>query len=336
MDKLGIGIIGGGSIAHVHARALAKSERGRVLGVAEPNPQARDSWKRAKVHLEPDYRALLTDKRIQVVDLCLPHDLHEPVALEAFAYGKHVITEKPIARSGMEADRMLAAAHVANRRLIVSHNQLFQPTLQEMKRLLLAGEIGRPFLGVIVTIGDELARMNDPGHWKGDSERAGGGVMIDTGMHAVYLLEYLLGPARAAMALGRRLLAQPPGKGEDNAVVALEFDGCLGSITVTYTATNHPWSESRQVHGPQGALYATEEPDSVLTLVRRGERRELMREPNSWLASITASLEDALRAIQTGEEPFVSEDSVRHAMATMDAIYLSLRQGRRVEVGQAE
>jgi predicted dehydrogenase len=61
-----------------------------------------------------------------------------------------------------------------------------------------------------------------------------------------------------------------------------------------------------------------------------------MREPNSWLASITASLEDALRAIQTGEEPFVSEDSVRHAMATMDAIYLSLRQGRRVEVGQAE
>jgi len=335
MDKLRVAIIGGGSIAQVHLEALAQSQYGQVVAVAEPDPETRTRWQGKGVRVEADFRALLWDKSIEVVDLCLPHFLHEPVALEAFAAGKDVIVEKPAARRASEADSMLAGARVANRRLVVSHNQLFQPTHRRMKEMLQAGEIGRPFLGVLTVIGDELARMNDPDHWKGDEERAGGGVMIDTGMHAVYLLQYLLGEVRAVTAVGRRLLVAPPSKGEDNAVVTLEFDEAIASITVTYTATGHPWYERREIHGPAGALYSTEDPDSVLTLVTRQGVEEVMRLPNTWRQSIAASLDNALEAIATGKEAFVSDEMVRQAMSTMDAVYRSMAEGRRVAVGAA-
>ncbi len=333
MDKQNVAIIGGGGIAGVHVAALEGSALGQVVLVVDPDPAARDRWKEAGLRVEADYKAALADRTIQVVDICLPHYLHETVATEALAMGKHVITEKPIARSGMEADQMLAAASLANRRLLVNHNQLFQPTHQELKRRLDAGEVGRPFLGVVSIIGDEFSRMNDPGCWKGDLDLAGGGIMIDTGMHAVYLLEYLLGPARAVTACGRRLRVHPHHKGEDNAVVALEFDEALGSITATYTATGHPWYERREIHGPKGALYSTEEcNESVLTLVHGRDVQELLRLPSTWRASFTASLENALLAIGGEAEPLVTGDMVRHAMATMDAIYRSMQSGRRMEV----
>ena len=333
MDKLGIAVIGGGSIASVHVQVLAASELGQVVGIADSDPAARERWKKSGLRTEADYKALLAEDSVQVVDICLPHHLHEIAAEEALAWGKHVILEMPIARSGMEADAMLAAARLANRRLIVSHNQLFQPTHQELKRRLEAGEIGRPFLGVVTIIGNEFARMNDPQHWKGDRSLAGGGVMIDTGMHALYLLEYLLGPVRAVTAVGKRLLVAPHNKGEDNAVVALEFDESLGSIIVTYTASGHPWYERREVHGPKGSLYSIDEgPESMLILVQGAERQELLRLPSTWAQSIADSLEDALRAIRTGEQPLVSDELVRHAMATMDAIYRSMEAGQRVAV----
>src|SRR5690349_14427292 len=111
-SELGAGIVGAGFIGTAHARA-ARRAGGRIVGVAASTP---DRGKEAAARLGADRavssaKLLVVDPEIDVVHLCVPNDLHAPLATTALAHGKHVICEKPLTLDGASADALVEAQH---------------------------------------------------------------------------------------------------------------------------------------------------------------------------------------------------------------------------------
>ena len=340
--ELRVGFVGAGSISRPHLRAYVENPHVVDVHIADTSQEARDRLA-AEFGLitqsEADAAALFADPSIDVIDICAPHHLHHPLALAALKAGKHVITEKPIALNLKQADEMIAAAKKAKKRLFVSMNQRMFPAHLKAKQIIDDGEIGKPFLGIVNVVGNEFATMNDPNHWKGDLRQAGGGALIDTGYHAVYMLQHFLGPARAVTAMTKRLRVEPRNKGDDTSVVAMEMaGGAVGSIVVTYAATGDHWTETRQIIGPQGSLFITDNPEDEIPLVGclEGDAMpvKVHNPPNINGYGIRRTLDHFIDCIVGNQRSQITAEEARAALATVLAAYRSEKEGRRVEVSE--
>jgi UDP-N-acetylglucosamine 3-dehydrogenase len=341
---LKVGLVGAGGIARPHMAAFVRNAQVEEVHVADPSAEARkrlsDEFGIIKGAAR-EYGELLADESIDLIDICTPHYLHHPIAVAALKAGKHVITEKPIATNLKQADEMIAAAKRAKKRLFVALCQRMFPAHIEAKRIIEAGEIGAPFLGIANVVGNEFERMNDPDSWKGDWKKAGGGALIDTGYHAVYMLQHFLGPARAVTAMTKRLRVEPKQKADDTSVVALEMsDRAMASIVVTYCATGDRWSESRQIIGDKGSLLIRDNPEDEVPLIAEVEGQLIPVKVHNPLSinpyGIRQTLDHFIECILQGRASEITNAEARAALATVLAAYRSEREGRRVEVSEVE
>ncbi|MEX1296722.1 MAG: Gfo/Idh/MocA family oxidoreductase [Candidatus Limnocylindrales bacterium] len=337
---LHIGIIGGGVVGRVHVEAtlahpdvervsIADSDASTLASIARDYPVQR---------AEADYRALLDDPALDVVDVCLPHDLHHRLVLESFAAGKDVIADKPIANTLAEADEMLAASERAGRRFYVALNQRFIPAHQRVGQLLDDGAIGRPSLATLTVAGDERPRMAIPGHWKGSWERAGGGALADSGTHIVDLAHAWFGSPRAVQCHLARHVIEAPDKADDTAVLVMEYPSLSVSLVVGYAAGGQPWSETRSMWSETGAVHVRLEAADPLEVWEGGERvtQVVEHETDWWPWSVRRGLDHAVRAI-AHDEPFaVTPTDARAALKTIRAAYEAADTGRRIELAEDE
>ena len=185
---------------------------------------------------ETSWAEAVTRDDVDLVDVCLPHDLHAPVAIGASRAGKHVFVEKPIANTLAEADAMIAAARDAGKALMVDQTKRFEPRHQKIKELVAAGVIGQPVLAKSAYPQDITYAWDhmDPGrkktYWKHDGGIGG------IGIHTLDLLRWLLGEVEsiAACAARSRLLGEARHT-EDSGIVLLRFaSGAIGESTVSY------------------------------------------------------------------------------------------------------
>src|SRR5947209_16182127 len=173
-EPVRVALIGCGGIATAHlAGYRSLPELGRIVVACDADPDsARRRAQETGAEACFDYRAALARDDVEAVDLCLPHDLHEPVTRAAAAAGKHVLVEKPIARNLAEAGRMIAACAEAGVHLMVAHCQRFSADRQTAKRLVDEGAIGRIYLMRT----DHNQWVDYPsGHWINDPVKLGGG-----------------------------------------------------------------------------------------------------------------------------------------------------------------
>ena len=132
------------------------------------------------------YRSLdeaLVGGDFDAVDIMVPHDLHEDIAIRAFAAGKHVLLEKSMARTLAGCARIQAAADAAGSSFMVAENSQYWPDVVMARSLLEAGEIGE-----VITARAAFQAPFDPfwyppDSWRFELSRAGGGVVIDGGAH---------------------------------------------------------------------------------------------------------------------------------------------------------
>jgi len=337
---LTVGLVGLGSISYRHLSGYIESGLVNQVKGVDPSPEAREAAVREFGIIRAVYDALdplLDDPQVDVIDICTPHYLHKQQAVAALRAGKHVILEKPMAMNVAECDEILAAASAAGRRVFVALCQRMFPAHIKAKQLIEDGAIGRPFLGVVNVYGNAFDWMNDPASWKGDWEKAGGGVFFDTGNHAVYMLQHFFGPALAVTAAAKRLLVEPPNKADDTTVAALEFPGpALGSIVVTYCATGDRWTEERRIVGTQGSLLIRDYPadDMPLVLLRGDEviPVKVAGPLDTHGYGIARVIGHFLECIVHDKPEEVTAQEARAAVATCQAAYVSEREGRRVTV----
>src|SRR3712207_3541649 len=128
-DRVGVGMIGSGFIADIHAAALQMVPEAEIVGVASPTPgKARHFASERNIpNAYEDYHELLARDDIQVALLGLPNYLHCEATLAAASAGKHVICEKPLAVTVAEADRMIAGCREAGVLLMYAEELCFAP-----------------------------------------------------------------------------------------------------------------------------------------------------------------------------------------------------------------
>ena len=251
MQPLKVGIVGAGWMGNEHAQAWQNNApRGEVVAVADVSP-ARARWLsdrfaggRARVYA--DLASVLDDPDLEAVDICLPHHLHTESILAAARAGKAILCEKPLCTSLEDAARIGEALRETGVPFMMAHNQLFQPSLIEARRLLATGALGRPFVVRSIEAGQnrrfgtawvpvELPEGESPWSWRLDPERMGGGEVLDTGWHGTYRLLALAGdrPIEVTAVTERFLLHQLPA--EDTGVVVVRFaSGLIGEIVTSW------------------------------------------------------------------------------------------------------
>ena len=187
-------IVGTGSVANLHAQAVALHPRAELVAVTDLSRAAADGF--AARHGEPAVHDTLEDllaaEHPDVVLICTPPVVHREQALAAFAAGAHVVVEKPPAPSLDELDEMRAAAVAAGRRLAVVFQQRTGTAAAHVRRLLHEGALGRPLIALCQTLwyrGEDY--FSAP--WRGKWETEGGGTTLGHGIHQLDLLGFLLG-----------------------------------------------------------------------------------------------------------------------------------------------
>lgn len=220
--------VGLGRWARVMARAYAGGGSVELRSCFTRNPERRQAFARDFGCGQDDsLEALLERDDIDGIVVTAPNDQHAPIIEAAAAEGKHVYTEKPVAVALADLRRIRAAVRASGIVFGCGHSARRLSGLREMKRILGSGEAGPPSM-VEAVFGNERGLELKPGDWRADPVASPGGPLTQLGIHQIDNLQYLLGPARRAVAMGQ---APRPGIANQLAVgVLLEFDEALGYL----------------------------------------------------------------------------------------------------------
>jgi len=243
-----------------------------------------------------DWRVVVDDPEINIVDICTPNDSHSEIAIAAARAGKAILCEKPLARNVAEAEAMLRAAKKARVPNMVCHNYRRIPALALAKQMIVDGEIGgRIFHYRARYAQDWIIDPAFPLVWRLRSGTAGSGTLGDIFSHIVDLARYLVGEFRELSAtmetfikqrpLGRvGALRRPDAAARrpyhrvtvDDAVTMIgRFrNGALASLEATRLAAGRKNSVTIEINGNAGSLFFDLEDMNRLKFFTRRDRQD--------------------------------------------------------------
>ncbi len=192
MKDLNIGMIGAGMIAHRHCEEINAHPRARVVAAADPSEERAALLKEkfGLSHAYSDAGELLSDPAIDAVTIAVPNAFHAQYAIAALQAGKHVMLEKPFALNHAEAEEVAREAERSGKVFTVGMNMRFRPESQAARVLIGNGRIGNPYHSKAYW----FRRSGIPkiGTWFGQKKIAGGGVLLDIGVHLLDLAMFLM------------------------------------------------------------------------------------------------------------------------------------------------
>ena len=232
---LRVAIIGLGTISYIHQLGIDESERGELVAVCDTNPSTRHDY--ADLPFYEDYEEMLEKESLDVVHICLPHDLHAPIAEKCVEHGVHVFLEKPLSLSYEEGVHLSEVASESDYKVGVSFQNRYNRTTEELLDILEnrpTSEIGkiRAVKGVVTWFRPESYYEAQP--WRGELDRAGGGTIINQSIHTLDLMQYFAGKVESGKGQLMNLTDHDI-EVEDTAVATYEFEDNVSGI---YFATN--------------------------------------------------------------------------------------------------
>ena len=324
METLRIAVVGCGAIAELqHLPALAASRAARATALVDRDlSRARSLARRWGVaRVAADVGEVLGEVDAAIV--ALPNHLHAPVAGELLRQGVHVLVEKPMAPTVAECDAMIAAAASSGATLAVGLEFRFFDSTDVVRELLAAGLVGR-------VAGFDLRQGVIP-RWPFASdfvlrkETAGGGVLLDYGVHVLDLLLCWLGDWRTVECRD-----DARGGLESDVELDLTFaSGVAGKVEVSRTRNLR---NSCRFTGEGGVLeVGVWDPDPQVTLRIGGRKAELAGRARSggramtFGDAFTRQLDDFVTAVHEGRPPRVPGSEGRRAIALVEACYARRR-----------
>jgi predicted dehydrogenase len=201
MKTLRVGVIGLG-VGKGHIRSYRMHPAAEVVAIADPDAERRQAIG-AEYEIPDRYEdavTMLEDQDLDIVSICTPNKFHKDLAISALETGCHVLCEKPMAMNAEEARQMNETAERTGRRLMINFSYRFSDQSQALKRQVDAGLLGEVYFGRTIW----LRRRNLPrfGGWFGQKALAGGGPLIDLGVHRLDLALWLMGYPKPEWVMG--------------------------------------------------------------------------------------------------------------------------------------
>jgi len=366
-DRVRVGIIGVGWWANsVHARGVLSHPQAELVALCcRSEDKLRAAGQELGVAgLYTDYEELLDRGDLDAVTISTTHEAHYPVALAALRRGLHVFCEKPLGLNGQQTDELVRTAREVGVKTCVAFTNRWVPEAAYARELLHEGACGEVFHYNAC----KMASYGGPGSgwmWRADPELAGGGVLFDLGCHVIDLAQWFLGPVRTVCAMQKTTVPErPDAQGrliptpvDDATAFVAEFaSGIQGVFHVSWTAMGARWERS-EVAGSEATLILNLDHDNwenSLHLAQPGEAAPTAISVPEWAqgriprdvntlerrqAARRAFIEDHpslvrafIDAIVNDTEPFPPFEDGHRTQLVMDAILVSARERRWVEV----
>lgn len=281
-----------------------------------------------------NYREMIKDPDIDLIDICLPNDRHEQVAIDALLAGKHVIVEKPIALDPIAADRMIAAAKKSGSMLMVAQVLPFFPEFKFAAEAIASQKYGK-FRAA------HFRRVISSPKWSGDMSdfRKLGGWGIDLHIHDNHFISLACGVPQQVFSRG--ILEE----GYVNHVhtqyvypdASIAVSAVSGGIAADGLAFAHGFEiylEKATLLYGAGTLAGDWTVDRPLTLVENGKAKQpKLKGGTEWCSAFTAELQTAVDGVNSGQVPaLLSAELARDALKMCHAEAKSIAAGKPVRV----
>ncbi len=343
-NRVRVGIVGVG-IGATHANGYSKCPEVEIAALCDLNTERAqklaDQYGVKKIYT--DYNEMIATEALDAVSVCTPNALHAPVAEAALKAGKHVLCEKPLSVNATEGQRIFDAAQNAKGKFMIGMNNRFRGDSQMLKKYVENGELGTLYYAKCGWI----RRNGIPGMggWFTRKEMAGGGPLIDIGVHAMDLTLYLMGNPKPVSVFGATYAKfGPVGKGasgwgireeggtfdvEDLAAAQVRFaDGAtlvLEASWAQYCEKDKLYSE---LYGDKGG--ASLEPLRVYTDKFDRPVDIELKAPN--VPGHEAEVRHFVDCILQDKQPLATAEQALDVMKILDAIYESSQTGQSVAI----
>ncbi|MEX0776709.1 MAG: Gfo/Idh/MocA family oxidoreductase [Phycisphaeraceae bacterium] len=343
MDTVNIGIIGVNGFGKRHVKTISGMANARVAAVCDVDRTAVEA-----VGAEfgvtgrfTDYRDMVALDGLDAVVIAAPHFLHHPMCMAALNAGKHVLCEKPFTTSPAHARQIVDLAKQSGKVLTVDYNMRLYNEAKVLKQFVESGELGEVYLSKVIYVERRTGFMFDPNTtWRVQKAKAGGGIFIGRGCHAMDLILFLLGfPKLKSMSMTCfNKLAHL--EVEDTAVGTLMLEnGNVITIETTYVQhlPLHKVGWNIELYGTRGgAVYAQwDYKDTTLAVGRcdmaTGQWTDLLADFRADGAAYPASImDDFVESIRAGRAPFVKPEEAYRVTQLLSAGYESAASGAPV------
>lgn len=319
---LAIALIGVGRHGERYARHLASDVRGaRLAAISRRNEtQGRSQAARLGCSYHGSWQELVKDPTVDAVCLTVPPGLHLEMAQAVARAGKPLLVEKPLATTAREARAIIRAFEKAGQTLMVAHTLRYSPVIRTLKARLGS-------LGPIRAIHGAMRQEPVPHAWKRDPKLAGGGCLMQIGVHLFDTIRYLTADEVSRVLCQAERVTNPVL--EDVASAILTLRGSNAICTVEVSKVSGGRTGVITVVGEAGQLVADFINGTLTKVVgRRAQRLAVRGQPHS----IKAVLEDFSRAARLGSPPPVTGEDGLQAVRIAEACYRSQEKGRPISL----
>ena len=330
---IGLGRWGQNLVDSIHGR----SDRIRIVaGATRTVSKAADYAKKRGFPLHGSYQQVLADPRIDAVIVATPHTQRVEIITAAAQAGKHVFTEKPLALNKRDAIACVKACADNKVTLAVGYNWRCQPALQEIKRMLADGRLGKLLHIEGNFCGPSVYRFG-PDHWRLDRAEGPAGGMTGRGVHVVDAMLYLAGRIDTVHAQSlRRVLDYGI---DDTTSMLLRFKNGATGYLGTFIATAETWR--MQVFGAKGwAEVGDVEHLSTWQMrvchvdpAHPGTHQKPQTVTFPQISTERAELESFADAVKAGRALAVAGGDEVHGVAVLEAVLESAKQNATISIG---
>lgn len=324
--------MGLGSYGTRVAEAMLACKRAKLTGVISGTPSKIKTWQtkygiaEKNCYNYENFDQIKNNPDIDAVYIITPNALHHSQALRVAKAGKHVICEKPMALNAMEALEMVNACKQANVKLLIGYRMHFEANTLEVVRMRKAGEFGKP----LFFQGLSGFRIGDPGQWRLTKNLAGGGAMMDIGIYSINGSRYMIG--EEPVWVTAQETKTDPQKFKEGVDETIQFQlgfasGAVASCLSTYSMNN---LDKFFLNGDKG--FAELQPSTGYGPIQGRTHRGPLNLP--YVTHQTTQMEEMAQIILDNKIPEVPVDGEEGLkdMKIIDAIYLAVKTGKRVEL----
>ncbi|MCS7052454.1 MAG: Gfo/Idh/MocA family oxidoreductase [Ignavibacterium sp.] len=333
MEKVKLGVIGLGSISQlIHLPNISKMNNVILSAVSEikKNRLQVISEKFSISNRYTDYREMLDNEDIDAVIIATPTNTHKDIAIDCLAAGKDVLVEKPLARTYKEAKEIVDAAKKYKRKLMVGMNLRYRPDTMLLRGIINSGEIGEPFYAKCGWIRSQSSEEK----WFTKKEEAGGGVIIDLGIHLLDLALWLMSFPEVSSVSCKNFYHFTKNV-EDTSISFIKFkDGSLINIEVSWSLVAGKDNFYLNVYGTKGSVSL-----DPLSVVKKIENQIIDLSPkqsdnptNLFKKSYVNELKSFIGAVKDLNPVLSPGEEALKRMKIIEAMYDSSIKNKEIEV----
>ncbi len=344
---LRVGIVGVGFMGMIHYLAYQRASGVKVAALCSRDAKKlAGDWRDIQGNFGPrgqmmdlsdvakydSYYGLLANQEIDLIDICLPPNLHVEFALQALEAGKHVFCEKPMALTAQGCQEMVEAARKAGKQVLVGHVLPFFPEYAQVREIIASGRYGK-------LLGGHFKRVISDPLWLKDfyDPNKVGGPLVDLHVHDAHFLRMLFGMPRRVMSQGRV-------RGEVVEYCNTQFSFDDPQLVVSATSgvirqQGRAFTHGFEIHLERATLLydfavidGKPELTMPLTVLTSDEKDNVLRPEvggGDEITAFQAEIEEAARSIESGQPSAVLGGDLAR-----DAIVLCHKQSESVKSGQ--